>query len=138
MGCATMQLRRDDAKEMMGLHAQCAARHAVWQRTAFSSLKGRGCANAGLCMIVCILKWEKGCEFLNCKYKHERPTKAHEKVPAAPAQSNAATTRALPTEITLQGLLALCEKGNLHDADNYKHDYCASEQVRFLDAARGR
>jgi hypothetical protein len=53
-------------------------------------------------------KWEKGCEYENCRYKHERPTKTPESAPAAAtAKCNATTIRALPTELTLADLDAL-------------------------------
>ena len=56
----------------------------------------------------CMHKWEKGCEYPNCKYKHDRPTKTPEEASAATtAQCNATTTRALPTELTLADLVAL-------------------------------
>ena len=53
-------------------------------------------------------KWEKGCDFPNCKYKHARPTTTPEHAPgAATAKCNATTIRALPTELTLADLEAL-------------------------------
>ena len=55
-------------------------------------------------------KWEKGCEYENCKYKHARPTTTPEGAPAtATVTCSATTTRALPTELTLADLLALKE-----------------------------
>ena len=55
-------------------------------------------------------KWEKGCEYQNCKYKHARPTTRttpKEAPAAATAKFSATTTRALPSEPTLTDLMAL-------------------------------
>ena len=56
----------------------------------------------------CMHKWEKGCKYPNCKYKHNKPTNPPEEAPAAAtAQCNATTTRSLPAELTLADLVAL-------------------------------
>ena len=53
-------------------------------------------------------KWEKGCQYERCKYKHARPTTTPEGAPAAGTVTcSATTTRTLPTELRLADLAAL-------------------------------
>ena len=79
----------------------------------------------------------KRCEYPNYKYKHERPTKTPEgALAAATAQCSAATTRALPTEltVTLADLVALKDANKSLQINTTS----AYHQERFLDAARGQ
>ena len=109
MGYATLSLHMHDVMEQGGLLAQYVRGQAMWPRTALSSWKVRAYTTCKRWfMHDCMHKWEKGSEYPNCKYKHERPTKTPEEAPAAvTAQCNATTTRALPTELTLTDLVAL-------------------------------
>ena len=49
----------------------------------------------------CLGKWGKGCEFQNCRYKHERPPEEPEEDPI-PVQCNAVGITTYTTEITVR------------------------------------
>ena len=88
-------------------------------------------------------KWEKGCEYENCRYNHARLTTTPEGAPAAAtANCNATTIRALPTELTLADLEALQAANKTLRINNtsvyVSRDERVCKQGRLLDAARSR
>ena len=68
----------------------------------------------------CLGKWGKGCEFENCRYKHERSDEEPEEEPVH-VQCNAVGVTADPTEITVQDLQTLRMSGSTLPINNTNH-----------------